>query len=196
MTDIPPVIRIVDDDAAIRASLAFMLECEGYAVRAFSSGEAFLTGDTPSTPGCIILDIRMPGLSGLEVQQRLAERRCKAPVLFLTGHGDMEMAVQAMKDGAVDFIAKPIDAAKFLAAVTRALRIDRERRGLAPTQEDARAAYGALTDREKETLALLAQGLLNREVAKALGISERTVEGHRRNGFHKLKVKTAAELAA
>lgn len=115
------LIRVVDDDANLRQSLKFLLEAEGWEVETYESAEAFITGDSPSVPGCIILDVRMERMSGLELQKLLNERGNLLPIVFLTGHGDMEMAVNAMKNGAIDFVAKPIDPEKFIAAITRTI---------------------------------------------------------------------------
>lgn len=189
------LIRVVDDDANLRQSLKFLLEAEGWDVETYESAEAFIAGDAPSVPGCIILDVRMEKMSGLELQKLLNERGNLLPIVFLTGHGDMEMAVDAMKNGAIDFVAKPIDPEKFIAAITRTIEKQNLRNIGIASEGELRARYGLLTAREKEICRFLARGLLNRETAERLGISERTVEGHRASAFKKLQIRTVSELA-
>ena len=179
------LIRVVDDDANLRQSLKFLLEAEGWEVETYESAEAFITGDSPSVPGCIILDVRMERMSGLELQKLLNERGNLLPIVFLTGHGDMEMAVNAMKNGAIDFVAQPIDPEK-----NNTLEIL-----VLPLRAKLRARNALLTTREKEICRFLARGLLNRETAARLSISERTVEGHRASAFKKLQIKTVRYLA-
>lgn len=189
------LIRVVDDDANLRQSLKFLLEAEGWEVETYESAEAFITGDSPSVPGCIILDVRMERMSGLELQKLLNERGNLLPIVFLTGHGDMEMAVNGMKNGAIDFVAKPIDPEKFIAAITRTIEKQHLRNLGIASEGELRARYALLTAREKEICRFLARGLLNRETAARLSISERTVEGHRASAFKKLQIKTVSELA-
>lgn len=191
-----PLIRIVDDDEAVLKALGQMLECEGYRTACYRDAKAFLSGDSPSVPGCLILDVRMPGMSGLELQQELNRRRYEVPILFLSGHGDLDMAVAALKDGAVDFVQKPIDSQKLLASVARAVRIWRERHNQIVSPEETRTRLAALTERERQTVSLCAKGYLNREIARKLSISDRTVESHRQSAFKKLGVRTVPELIA
>lgn len=186
-----PLVRIVDDSADAREALRFMLECEGWETEAFESAEAFLAGDRPSRPGCLILDIRMPGRSGLELQAELVRRRSKLPVIFLTGHGEIETAVGAMREGAFDFQAKPVDPAKLLPAVAAAVEADRRRRGGAALS----LASAGLTPRELEIARLAASGLVSREIAERLGLSRRTVEHARAAALKKLGVADAAGAA-
>jgi two-component system response regulator DctR len=188
------LIRLVDDDDMLRASLEFLLRAEGWDVKGYASAELFLREDAPSVPGCIVLDVRMERMSGIELQQELVRRGNLLPIVFLTGHGDMQMAVEAMKRGAVDFVAKPIDPEAFVAAIRAALRKTRLKNAGIPERSEAVARYALVTDREKETLRLLARGLLNREVASRLAISERTVEGHRASAFKKLGIRTVSDL--
>ncbi len=188
------LIRLVDDDAVLRHSLAFLLQAEGWTVAEYESAEAFLANDRLAQPGCLVLDIRMDGMSGLELQQELMRRGSRLPVIFLTGHGTMETAVEAMKVGAVDFVAKPIDPERFVEAIRAALAKNALKALGIRTAGDAVAAYATLTDREKEVCRTLAKGLLNREAAIRLSISERTVEGHRAAAFKKLGIRTVADL--
>ena len=188
------LIRLVDDDDMLRRSLEFLLRAEGWDVKGYPSAESFLREDMPSVPGCVVLDVRMEKMSGIALHQELNRRGSLLPVVFLTGHGDMQMAVEAMKRGAVDFVAKPIDPEAFVAAIRAALRKTVMRRSGIPAQNEAVARYATLTEREKEMVGHLARGLLNREVAARLGISERTVEGHRASAFRKLGVRTVSDL--
>lgn len=189
-----PLIRLVDDDTAVLNAVSFMLECEGYQVACYENARSFLTGDAPSVPGCLILDVRMPDMSGLELQQELNRREIDLPILFLSGHGDLDMAVGALKDGAIDFIQKPVEPQKLLASISRAMRIWQEKHHLIVGKEEAKTRLRSLTEREKETVQLCAQGFLNRDIARKLHISDRTVEGHRQSAFKKLNVKTVPEL--
>ena len=188
------VIRIVDDDVDIRSSLEFVLRSDGWNVVSYSSGEDFLTNDILSAPGCVLLDIRMSGMSGLEVQQTMNARGIGIPIIFLTGHGDLEMAVEAMKAGAYDFLVKPVDNERLLTTISRTLRKAKLPQSFRLAL--AQAHWDDLTTREKQILILLSEGLLNRSIAERLGLSMRTVEGHRQRSMKKLGVVNIAELNA
>jgi FixJ family two-component response regulator len=188
------VIRIVDDDEDIRSSLAFVLRADGWEVSLYSSGESFLTTDIHSSPGCVLLDIRMPGMSGLEIQQILNARGIDIPIIFLTGHGDIEMAVEAMKAGAYDFLVKPVDNERLLTTISRTLRKANLPHSFRLAQ--AQAHWDSLTSREKQILIFLSEGLLNRTIAERLGLSIRTIEGHRQRSMKKLGIANVAELNA
>ena len=190
MTTSNPIIRIVDDEAVVRKALKFLLESEGWTVEAYEKGSEFLIEDRPSLIGCLILDVAMPEMNGLELYRRLRERNYEVPVIFLTGHGDVDMAVQAMKDGAIDFIQKPINEERLLSAV----RYDESHRGWTISAEEEKKRYQTLTAREKQILSLIAKGLINKEVSERLGLSPRTIEVHRQKGLHKLGVQTVSEL--
>lgn len=189
----PRLIHLVDDDEAIRRSAGFMLKTSGFRVQTFESGDHLLKSAASLEPGCILLDIRMPGMDGLEVQQALKERGVGLPVVIMTGHGDVTLAVQAMKAGAIDFIEKPFEKAVLLGAIDQAFnRLDRS----TDTRERANEAevrLNALTPREREVLDGLAQGLPNKTIAYDLGISPRTVEIHRANLMSKLGVRSLSE---
>ena len=172
------LIRIVDDDDVLRSSLAFMLQAAGWKTQTYADAVSFLRQDALSVPGCLILDVRMPGMSGLELQLELNRRACLLPIIFLTAHGEMDMAVFAMKKGAVDFISKPVDPEKLIDAVSSALAKQQFRRAGLKTPADIVARYASLTSREREVCQELAHGKTNRETARTLHISERTVEGH------------------
>ncbi|GLV27259.1 response regulator FixJ [Sphingobium sp. Cam5-1] len=189
----PFPIYVVDDDEAIRRSLSFLLKTSGYAVRLFEGGTAFLKEAAGLEPGCVLLDVRMPDIDGLEVQRELRARGVMLPVVIMTGHGDIDMAVAAMKAGASDFIEKPFEKAALLGCVEAARRVAVADRGAGARAEDARARLNVLTDRERDVLDGLVEGLPNKTIAFDLGISPRTVEIHRANLMQKLEVKSLAE---
>ena len=187
------MIHIVDDEDAIRRSAGFMLKTSGYAVSTYASGDAFLPAARDAEPGCVLLDVRMPGMDGLEVQKAMAERGIAMPVVVLTGHGDITVAVRAMKGGAVDFIEKPFEKAVLLTAITAAFERLDDAGARAARAGDAAVAIAALTSREQDVLRGLAQGLPNKTIAFDLTISPRTVEVHRANLMAKLQVRSLSE---
>lgn len=189
-----PQVFLVDDDDAYRRSLRFLLESSGYPVRDFGSAEAFLEEYRAEMPGCLLLDLRMPGLSGIELQERLRHEGVELPIIFITGHGDVPVSVQAMKAGALDFLEKPFDDAQLVERIREALELDARRR--AERRERSRIAerLGRLTRRETEVLALLVQGFSNKEIAERLEVSHRTVEVHRARIMHKMEAGSLAEL--
>lgn len=187
------LIHIVDDEEAIRRSASFMLKTSGFNVETWASGVAFLKEARHAAPGCVLLDVRMPEMDGLEVQQQLAERGIAMPVVVLTGHGDISIAVRAMKAGAVDFLEKPFEKARLLDAIEAAFERLENRAGRAERAQDAATAIAALTAREREVLEGLAKGLPNKTIAYDLGISSRTVEVHRANVMSKLDVRSLSE---
>lgn len=187
------LVHIVDDEEAIRRSARFMLSTSGYAVECWESGMAFLKAVRQVEPGCILLDVRMPEMDGLEVQQQLNERGVTMPVIILTGHGDVSTAVLAMKAGAVDFIEKPFEKAVLLAAIEAAhARLDRQA-DEAERGAEAQVIVAKLTSREREVLEGLARGLPNKTIAYDLDISSRTVEVHRANLMAKLGVRSLSD---
>lgn len=187
-------VYIVDDDEPMRDSLQWLLESQGFAVTAFASAEDFLAACSDGTAGCIVLDVRMPGMSGLELYEKLNARRCTLPVIFITGHGDVPMAVSALKKGAVDFIEKPFGDQDMLRLIVQCLELDRANR--ARQQEAAAAAQrlANLTEREVEVMDLILAGKLNKQIADILNISIKTVEVHRGRIMDKMEVRTVAEL--
>jgi len=187
------VIHIVDDEEAIRRSAGFMLKTSGFTVTTHVSGVAFLQEVRHLEPGCVLMDVRMPDMDGLEVQAAMIERGVAMPVVVLTGHGDVTLAVRAMKAGAVDFIEKPFEKAVLLAAVEAAFERLDDAEGRAARAADAAVAVAALTGREQDVLKGLAQGSPNKTIAYDLGISPRTVEVHRANLMSKLKVRSLSE---
>lgn len=192
-----PIIRIVDDDEAVLEGLRFILESEGWTVTTYNSAADFLREDAPSAPGCLILDINMPGMTGLELQKVMRERSYGLPIIFLTGHGDIDVAISAVKLGAVEFLQKTGDNDRLLDAVNRA--VAKSRKGFADLDVepyDAVRLVSTLSGRERHIAELIASGLLNRLIAERLSISVRTVETHRLAIFRKLGIKTAAELSS
>ena len=189
------LVRIVDDEAPLRDALRFVLEMEGWQVADYASAEEFLRGDSPSNPGCVVLDVRMPGMTGIQAQAVMNERGIRLPVIFLTGHGDVDMAVSALQDGAVDFIQKPIDNERLLASIAFAAFGSASKAAGLPGR-DATERVATLTPRERQIAELVAAGRLNREIAERFGSAVRTVEVHRANVLRKLGVKTPEEIKA
>ncbi|MET1754529.1 response regulator transcription factor [Novosphingobium sp. RD2P27] len=186
-------IHIVDDEDAIRKSASFMLKTSGFEVAAWASGVEFLRNVKNARPGCILLDVRMPEMDGLEVQQMLIERGVAMPVVILTGHGDVSIAVRAMKAGAIDFIEKPFEKAVLLSAIESAFERLNDAEERVSRAADANLHIAGLTAREQDVLNGLAQGLPNKTIAYDLGISARTVEVHRANLMTKLNVRSLSE---
>lgn len=190
------LIRIIDDEPRALEAIAFMLECEGYDVACYGRAEDFLASDVPSIPGCVLSDIRMPGMTGLDLFDKLRERNYPHPVLFMTAFADVEMAVDAMKNGLVDYLVKPVNPEKLFSSVTRALTIDRQRHaGLSHDSADWRDRWETLTEREQEVVRWVGRGYLSRQIAIELDISQRTVEVHRASGLRKLGISTPAQVA-
>lgn len=187
-------IFIVDDDEDVRVSLQTLLKAEGYAAETFESAKAFLASDAPARRGCLIADIRMPDMDGLALQEELVRRKAELPVIVVTGHGDVPLAVRAMKAGAVDFLEKPYDEAVLLASIRRALAAAEEASERAASLHEAEARIATLTEREREVLDLLTAGKANKVIAYELDISPRTVEIHRARVMEKMRAKSLAEL--
>jgi len=189
-----PTVHVVDDDLAVRSALALLLRAEGLAVRAYADAASFLAGCDPSAPGCVVADLDMPGMSGLELQERLLERGSPLPVIILTGHGDVPAAVRALKRGAVDFVEKPYDPGALIATIREALERDRRRRASAAEAARVAARAAALTPREREVMERVAAGAASKVIAAELAISERTVELHRARMMRKMGARSLAEL--
>ena len=188
------VVLVVDDDPSTRASLSDLFQSISLRVQLFASVPELLANALPDVPSCLILDVRLPGLSGLEFQEHLAKANIHIPIIFITGHGDIPMTVRAMKGGAVDFLTKPVRGQDILDAVFAALERDRVRRQSQMATEDLRARYESLTHREREVLALVTAGLMNKQVAARIGLSEITVKVHRGRAMRKMKARSLAEL--
>lgn len=187
------LVHLVDDDAAIRRSVGFMLKTSGHRVETYESGAVLLKDSGKLDDGCILLDIRMPGMDGLEVQQALLEKGVSLPVIIMTGHGDVTLAVKAMKAGAVDFIEKPFEKAALLASLDEGYRRLSRKGATDDRKRDASVRLEALTSRERDVLEGLSQGLPNKTIAYDLGISPRTVEIHRANLMNKLGARSLSE---
>lgn len=187
-------IYIVDDDEALRDSLVWLLESSGYRVCAYESAEAFLAAYEDSMMGCLVLDVRMPGMSGFELFEALRDRHCTLPVIFITGHGDVPMAVAAVKRGAVDFIEKPFGDRDMLGLIEESLARERESRQQRRLEAETLRRLGELTQREREVLDLIIAGKLNKQIADMLGISIKTVEVHRARVMEKMCASSLAEL--
>jgi FixJ family two-component response regulator len=194
MTAASAVIHVVDDDALFRKAMARLLQASGYRVALYDSGERLLAHPPGAEPGCILLDLRMRGLSGLELQQQLAQSGHTLPIVFLTGHGDIPASVQAIKAGAEDFLSKPVGKRPLLDAVARALARQEQAREHDQRLDAQRTLLATLTTREREVFALVVRGKLNKQIAYALGASERTVKAHRHSIMLKLRAHSLAEL--
>jgi FixJ family two-component response regulator len=189
------IIHVVDDDDLLRASLADLLHSVGYAAKTYSSARMFLDDPPGDEPGCVIADVRMPGLSGLELQSALGRIAAGLPVIVMTGFGDVRMSVQAMKAGAIDFLEKPFRDQDLLDAVETALEADRNNRAGGARTQGLQMRFDTLTAREREVMAMVCDGKLNKEVAGALSLSEVTVKVHRGSAMKKMGAKTAADLS-
>lgn len=190
-----PIVLVIDDDLAIRESLTSLFCSVGLGVKVFGSAPEFLRSDLPNAPSCLVLDIRLPGISGLDFQIDLANAGIHIPIIFMTGHGDIPMSVQAMKAGAVDFLTKPLRHQEMIHAVTRALAVDQKRRVAEKTVSNLRFLYESLTPREREVLPLVSAGMMNKLIADELGVSEITVKVHRSNIMRKMQIRSLADLA-
>jgi RNA polymerase sigma factor (sigma-70 family) len=196
MTTTPPIIHVVDDDAAFRTGVARLLQAAGYRVSLYESGHQLLSNPPGMEAGCILLDMRMPELDGLELQDRLNEIASILPIVFLTGHGSVQTSVQAIKGGAEDVLTKPVPKTTLFEAIERALARYRERRDQRARSDALQALVAELTPREREVFSLIVRGKLNKQIAFDLGTSERTVKAHRHAVMEKLKVHSLAEAVS
>ena len=194
MTDAEALVFVVDDDASLRASLQDLLESVGLRVAACASAQEFLHRPRPEGPSCLVLDVRLPGLSGLELQQRLAAGDLAMPIIFITGHGDIPMSVQAMKAGAVDFLPKPFRDQELLDAIHQALARDRAAHEQRANMAALRRRFATLTPRQRDVMALMVAGRLTKQIAGELGTSEATVKTHRKQVMAKMRVDSLADL--
>src|SRR6516162_6182690 len=192
--DHQPNVIIIDDDELVRDALADLLRSIGLQTKQFASVPEFLKWKLPDGPSCLVLDVRLPGLSGLDFQSELNKANVQIPIVFMTGHGDIPMSVRAMKGGAVDFLSKPFRDQDMLDAVQTALEHDRKRRQSASDNLQLKTAFDSLTAREQEVMGFAADGLMNKQIAAEIGVSEVTVKFHRGNVMRKLGAKSVAEL--
>ncbi|UPK31924.1 response regulator transcription factor [Bradyrhizobium sp. 186] len=192
--DDQPIVFIVDDDASMRRALTNLFESVGLRVEAFGSAPQLLQSGPPEVPSCLVLDIRLPGLSGLDLQADLTRANIHTPIIFITGHGDIPMTVRAMKSGAVDFLTKPVRDQDILDAVQAAIERDRKRRDLEKTVSDVRCRFESLTSRERDVLSLVTSGLMNKQVASELQLAEITVKIYRGQIMRKMGAKSLADL--
>jgi FixJ family two-component response regulator len=194
MSETDGVVFIVDDDAPLRESLKNLIRSVGLRVEPFASAQEFLRSKRPDVPGCLVLDVRLQGLSGLDLQKRMADSDIEMPIIFITGHGDIPMTVQAMKAGAVEFLTKPFRDQDLLDAIQQALEHDRKAREQRAESQQLRRRFDLLTQREREVMGLVVTGLLNKQIAAELGTSETTVKIHRHQVMEKMGANSVAEL--
>jgi FixJ family two-component response regulator len=194
MSPATPVVFVVDDDISVRESLELLIRCEGWQPETFASAQEFLDHPRAVVPSCLVLDISLPGLNGLELQKRIANERTDMPIIFITGHGDVPKTVQAMKAGAIEFLTKPFSDEGLLSAIRQALERSRVALGHEAEIQELRDCYASLSPRERQVMALVASGLLNKQVGGELGISEITVKAHRGKVMQKMKAGSLADL--
>lgn len=188
------VVFVIDDDESMRAAIARLLGAVGLSTQTFSSGKQFLEADLPNVAGCVVLDVRLPEISGLDLQREMVERGIHYPVIFVTGHGDIPMSVQAMKAGAVEFLTKPFRDQDLLDAISAAIQGDRTARGKRADTAQLRECYAKLTPREKEVVSMVVSGRLNKQIALQLGTSEKTIKIHRGRAMQKMRADSLADL--
>jgi FixJ family two-component response regulator len=194
MNSIEPTVFVIDDDKAVRSAIRNLLESVGMRVETFNSPQDFLKADRKNVPGCLVLDVRLQGISGLDFQKQLAAAKIEIPIIFITGHGDIPMTVQAMKAGAVDFLTKPFRDQDFLDAIQKAVERDRDGRAQEAEVTESRRRFNSLTPREREVMALVVAGNLNKQIAAGLGTSETTAKIHRGHVMKKMQVQSLPDL--
>jgi RNA polymerase sigma factor (sigma-70 family) len=189
-----PVVFVIDDDPSVRSSLKFLISTVGLQVESFDSAESFLQKKPLERPGCLVLDVRLRGLSGLDFQRELATRNIRIPIVFITGHGDIPMSVHAMKEGAIEFLTKPFRDQDLLDAIRVALERDRSRREQENEIAELRQRFESLTRREQEVISMVVAGMLNKQIAAQLGTAENTVKVHRSRAIEKMRAPSLADL--
>lgn len=194
MREPDPIVYVIDDDTLIRDGIQSLIKSRGIRVEAFASARDFMVANRTDAPGCLVLDVRMPGQSGLDLQRQLTEAAIYIPIIFITGHGDIPMTVRAMKDGAMEFLTKPVRGQELLDAVQKAVGHDRELRKQRAELSELRARFDSLTPREAQVLNLVVAGLLNKQIADELGTSELTVKTHRAHVMEKTQAESLAHL--
>jgi FixJ family two-component response regulator len=194
VTEAEPIVFVVDDDPSVRSSTERLVRSAGFKVKTFGSAAEFLESPRPQGPACLVLDVRLPGQSGLDLQRELAESGVRIPVIFMTGHGDIPMTVRAMKAGAVEFLTKPYRKNNLLEAIRTSIERDRVSRQERVEADELRQRYEQLTPREREVMSLVAAGQLNKQIAGVLATSERTIKFHRAHIMQKMEAESLAEL--
>lgn len=189
-----PVVFLVDDDAAVRDALGTLIETAGFQVEKFDCAEEFLSAYAPGRSGCLVADIRMPGMSGLDLQETLNAKGIQIPIIFITGHGDVPMSAKAFRAGAMDFIEKPVDDSQLVNRIQEALALDGKQHEEVLRKQEIWARYNRLTVREKEVMALVVESKSSKQIARELGISHRTIDTHRARIMEKMQVKSLGEL--
>ena len=194
MKQIDSIVFVIDDDPSVRQAVESLIRSVGMHVQTFASAQEFMASNRPDAPSCLVLDVRMPGLSGLDLQRELSNSGFRIPIIFITGHGDIPMSVRAMKAGAVEFLTKPFRDQDLLDAISQALERDRALRSQQAEMAELRSRFEQLTPREREVMQLVVSGLLNKQIAARLNISEITVKLHRHQVMEKMKAESLAEL--
>jgi FixJ family two-component response regulator len=194
MTEPKQIVYVIDDDTSMRSAIKRLVAAVGFRVETFSSGGEFLASKLAEVPGCVVLDVRLPGLSGLDLQREMAETGIHTPIIFVTGHGDIPMSVQAMKAGATEFLTKPFREQDLLDAIRQAIKRDAAARQQRAELAELREHFDSLTPREKEVMALVVNGMLNKQIGIELGASEKTIKVHRGQVMHKMRADSLAEL--
>jgi FixJ family two-component response regulator len=194
MSDAAPIVFVIDDDLSVRKALGRLLQSAGLGVKMFASATEFLTEDVADVPACAVVDVCMPGVTGLDLQRVLGERHGRPPIVFITGHGDIPMSVRAMKAGAVDFLPKPVHDEDLLAAVNQAIAKDAQARQTGAERAEIETRASRLSPREREVMTCVVSGMLNKQVGHRLGVTEKTVKAHRAKVMRKMQASSLAEL--